>query len=175
MIIPLLNFYWTKIRLNIDESIEISFELNFLCISVPSFYPVINSTGEISAFEVFVRFPNLTRPFHQGVLLGYKVYYQEVDLIQDCIDGGYHFPTNCSLRMSSVNKTIMELETPDVDLFAPPPIPGEEEVIDKDLYEIILGDLLPGVNYTVCLTAFTVAGDGPEYCTWARTENAGEL
>ncbi|XP_066928943.1 uncharacterized protein [Clytia hemisphaerica] len=140
--------------------------------NVPSFYPVINSTGEVSAFEVFVRFPNLTRPYHQGVLLGYKVYYQEIDLIQDCIDGGYHFPTNCSLRMSSINKTIIELETPEIDLFAPPPIPGEEDEIDENLYEMILFDLLPGVNYTVCLTAFTVAGVGPEYCTWARTEDA---
>lgn len=113
-----------------------------------------------------MKFEEVPRQYHQGILVGYHVFYKEVTLIQDCIDGGYDFLSNCSRRMRSFNKTYEELQE------QLPNYKTGDVIVDDGLLKTAISGLLPGVNYTVCVTAFTEVGDGPESCSWAFTQNA---
>ena len=140
---------------------------HFFLSSVPSAAPIINITGDVSAFEVYLKFEEVPREYHQGVLIGYHIFYEEVTIIQDCIDGGYNFLANCSQRMRSISRTYEELQG-ELSNYKPGDI-----IVDDGLLKTSVDGLLPGVNYTLCVTAFTEVGDGPESCSWAFSQNAG--
>jgi len=105
--------------------------------------------------------------------LGYRVYYQEVDLIQECIEISNEF-SNCSSSMSNLTLTHAQWEEMKADVMLDRDVRFFVESIPDDQLMMVIGGLLPGMNYSVCLTSYTVAGDGPVQCTWARTEDASK-
>ena len=68
--------------------------------------------------------------------------------------------------MRSISKTFEELQEklPNIKL--------GDKIVDDGLLKTSVDGLLPGVNYTLCVTAYTEVGDGPEDCSWAFSQNA---
>lgn len=107
----------------------------------------------MSSFDLYLNFTGIPRKYHEGVLLGYMVYFADSETIDPCIKQQPFETCSAYMRNLTVNVTEIKLEAEEKDI-------------------ALLG-LETSVLYTMCVRAFTAVGEGPvSKCMRRSTDNA---
>lgn len=98
--------------------------------------------GNLTSFDIYVNFTGIPRKYHEGVLLGYRIYFAIAEDIDPCFEAGISFE-ECSKEMHNSTFNITEI------------------TLGAEKFDTALYGLETGTMYTICIAAFTVVGEGP--------------
>lgn len=104
--------------------------------------------NNISSSGINIQFNKIDVSFHEGKLKGYKILYQEVDLLEQCF--------NRSGKSENCYNVTNVLPSNDVE-------------------SVNITDLGLNVNYSVCVRGYTAVGDGVlSPCVYVETGMYGQ-